>query len=205
MRPRWAVSVSRRDTGVWRSNTDDLDSAKRPGARRGAKPTLPELVGAVLAVLGAEALLLRARPGPLGVGLGGVDRGVGRRRGRLVSTSLVSTSLARSRALLAAVLSAAVVAPVCGFAAEGVRGALTNDTPSSHHYFVVEEVFPTIAPDPNSGQAIGGVGLLFSGDSVDVVCVKDVKDRLWAKLKDGSWVPGQAVQAEVAAEPAPYC
>lgn len=180
---------------------------QREASRRapGAKPTLPELVGAVLAVLGAEALLL----------------GLVQDHSAWASAALIAGSVAVVVAwfllrwflprwhaparLLAAVLSAAVVAPVCGFAAEGVRGALTNDTPSSHHYFVVEEVFPTIAPDPNSGQAIGGVGLLFSGDSVDVVCVKDVKDRLWAKLKDGSWVPGQAVQAEVAAEPAPYC
>jgi hypothetical protein len=77
-------------------------------------------------------------------------------------------------------------------AAEAIREA---------RYFVVEQVFPTTAPDTNAGEAVG-TGLLFPGDTVDVVCLRGGS---WAKLDDGSWVPEHAVQAEVDAEPAPHC
>jgi hypothetical protein len=47
-----------------------------------------------------------------------------------------------------------------------------------------------------------GIGLLDPGDTVDVICLRGDS---WAKLDEGSWVPEQAVQAEVDAEPAPDC
>src|SRR4051794_14753513 len=50
----------------------------------------------------------------------------------------------RWRMLIAAV-SAIVAALIFGFAAEGVRSAVTNDAPSRHRYFV-EQVIPSIAP-----------------------------------------------------------
>jgi sugar/nucleoside kinase (ribokinase family) len=98
-------------------------------------------------------------------------------------------------------VSAVLAAVLFAFAAEGVRGALMDDAPSTHRYFLREQVFPKTAPDTNAGEALDA-GLLDAGRAVNVVCLKDDS---WAKLQDGSWVPGNAVQAEVGAEPAPNC
>ena len=78
---------------------------------------------------------------------------------------------------------------------------ITENRPSTHRYFVVQQVFPKTAPYPNAGEAVG-TGLLDAGETVGVVCLRD---RSWAKLEDGSWVPEDAVQAEVDAKPAPHC
>jgi hypothetical protein len=157
------------------------------------KPTPISFLGAVVGVLSGTAVVLSVA----------TDFPV------WLSAAVIAASVAGAGAwfvagrwrLLTTVLSAACAAVLFAFAAEGVRGALTDDTPSTHRYFVVEQVYPTIAPDTNAGEA-AGIGLLFPGDTVDVVCLKDGS---WAKLDEGRWVPEQAVQAEVDAEPAPHC
>lgn len=139
----------------------------------------------MLAVLDVTVIVLSLATGFPAVAFSGGDHGVRRGRGRL--------ALRCSLAPLTTVLSATCAAVLFAFAAEGARGAL----PSTHRYFVVEQVFPTIAPDTNAGKAVG-TGLLDPGSTVDVACLKGGS---WAKLDDGSWVPEHAVQADVDAEP----
>ncbi len=103
--------------------------------------------------------------------------------------------------LRATALSAALAAVLSAFAAEGVRGALTRGHAVDAPVLRRRARVPDDRPDTNAGEAVG-TGLLFSGDTVEVVCLKGGS---WAKLGDGSWVPEHAVQAEVDAESAPNC
>jgi hypothetical protein len=158
-----------------------------------AKPTPNSLLAAVVAVLNVAVLVLSLVTGfPVWLSVAVIAAPV---------AGVAAWRFAPRWRLRTTVLSATCAAVLFAFAAEGVRGALTEDTPSTHRYFVVEQVFPTIAPDTNAGEAVG-TGLLFPGDTVDVVCLRGGS---WAKLDDGSWVPEHAVQAEVDAEPAPHC
>ena len=162
-----------------------------------AKPP-NSLVSAVLAVLGATALVLSlATDFPLWLSAAVIAGSVA----GVAAWSFAARWRLLTR-LLTTGLSATCAAVLFAFAAEGVRGALTDDTPSTHRYFVVEQVYPRTAPNADAGEA-SGIGLLDPGDTVDVVCLRGGS---WAKLDEGSWVPEHAVQAEVDAEPrAPDC
>ena len=109
-----------------------------------AKPTPNSLVRAMLVVLDATVIVLSlATDFPVWVSVAVIAASV---------AGVAAWHFATRRRGLTTVLSASCAAALFAFAAEGVRGALT-DTPATHRYFVVEEAFSKTAPDTSAGEA----------------------------------------------------